>query len=55
MEKITIALVGCGRIAYKRFEAIENNGSYQLVAVCDVVEQYAKKKLLKSTKYLFFI
>ena len=53
MEKIKIALVGCGRIAYKRFEAIENNGSYQLVAVCDVVEQYAKKKLLKSTKYLF--
>ena len=52
MEKIKIALVGCGRIAYKHFEAIENDGSYQLVAVCDVVEQRAKKAA-RNTKYLF--
>ena len=47
MEKIKIALVGCGRIAYKHFEAIENNGSYQLVAFCDVVGQRAKKAAQK--------
>ena len=47
MEKIKIALVGCGRIAYKHFEAIENNRFYQLVAVCDVVEQCAKKAAQK--------
>ena len=43
MEKIKIALVGCGRIAYKHFEAIENNRFYRLVAVCDVVDERAKK------------
>ena len=47
MQKITIALVGCGRIAYKHFEAIANNGSYQLVAVCDVVKQRAQKAAQK--------
>ena len=47
MQKITIALVGCCRIAYKHFEAIANNGFYQLVAVCDVVKQRAQKAAQK--------
>ena len=53
MEKITIALLGCGRIAYKHFEAIANNGSYQLVAVCDIVEQRAQK-VAQKYKVPFF-
>ncbi len=42
MEKINIALVGCGRIAYKHFQAIEdNNECFNLVAVCDTSAQKA--------------
>ncbi|BFT68680.1 Gfo/Idh/MocA family protein [Paenibacillus sp. P36] len=35
-RKIKIALVGCGRISVNHFEAIQNNPSLELVAVCDV-------------------
>jgi UDP-N-acetyl-2-amino-2-deoxyglucuronate dehydrogenase len=35
-RKIRIALVGCGRIAQKHFEAIESHGDrVELIAVCD--------------------
>ena len=39
MRKIKFALVGCGRIAQRHAEHINNNG--QLVAVCDIVKAKA--------------
>lgn len=41
-RKITIALVGCGRISKNHFESIKNNEAYQLVAVCDNDENLAQ-------------
>jgi len=42
--KQRFALVGCGRIAYKHFEAFENNSDQsELVAVCDSVEERARE------------
>ena len=37
MKQLTFALVGCGRIAQRHAEHIQNNGN--LVAVCDVVPE----------------
>jgi UDP-N-acetyl-2-amino-2-deoxyglucuronate dehydrogenase len=35
-KKIKIAIIGCGRIAVKHFEAIKKHSdSLELVAVCD--------------------
>jgi predicted dehydrogenase len=34
MEKINFAIIGCGRIAQRHAEHINNNG--RLVAVCDI-------------------
>lgn len=43
MEKIRIALVGCGRISKNHFEAIGQLGdSVELTAVCDVVQERAQ-------------
>ncbi|MTI67730.1 MAG: Gfo/Idh/MocA family oxidoreductase [Firmicutes bacterium] len=42
-EKIRFALIGCGRISKNHFESIKNNEDSQLVAVCDVIEDRAKK------------
>lgn len=39
MKKINFALIGCGRIAQRHAEHINNSGN--LVAVCDIVEQKA--------------
>lgn len=48
MQKINIALVGCGRIAYKHFQAIENNNDrFNLVAVCDCNEDKANQAAQK--------
>lgn len=45
MELLNIALIGCGRIAYKHVEAIANNyPQAKLVAVCDLVEERAGEK-----------
>ena len=38
-----IGLVGCGRIAKNHFEAIEQEKRFQLVGVCDIVEQRAQE------------
>lgn len=38
-EKIKFAIIGCGRIAQRHAEHIQNNG--ELVAVCDIVEDKA--------------
>jgi len=40
MNKIRFAIIGCGRIAQRHAEHIQNFG--QLVAVCDIIEERAK-------------
>lgn len=43
MKKLNFALVGCGRISKKHFEALKNNSNKSnLVAVCDIIEKRAK-------------
>lgn len=44
MITIKFALIGCGRIANRHIEAINNTPSAQLVAVCDRDQQLAKEK-----------
>ncbi|NMA48693.1 MAG: Gfo/Idh/MocA family oxidoreductase [Tissierellia bacterium] len=42
---LNFAIIGCGRISYKHVEAIVNNHSEaRLIAVCDTIEERAKKK-----------
>lgn len=44
MNKTKFAILGCGRIAFKHLEAIENNSEKsEIVAVCDIVEERAKE------------
>ncbi len=44
-SRIRVALIGCGRIAYKHIEALSALcQGYQLVGVCDVVEERAVSK-----------
>jgi predicted dehydrogenase len=35
-KKISFAIIGCGRIAYRHIEAIQSNSQAQLVALCDL-------------------
>ena len=44
MIKIRYALIGCGRIAGRHIEAIQNTDNAQLVAVCDLDEERACEK-----------
>ncbi|MBZ9607789.1 Gfo/Idh/MocA family oxidoreductase [Clostridium estertheticum] len=45
MKKLKIAIIGCGRIAYKHVEAItQNKAEIELVAVCDALEVNATSK-----------
>lgn len=42
MQKLRMAILGCGRISYKHIEAIvQNKEEIELVAVCDLVESRA--------------
>jgi UDP-N-acetyl-2-amino-2-deoxyglucuronate dehydrogenase len=44
-KQINIAIVGCGRVAYKHFSAIDElNGEAKLVATCDIDETRAPDK-----------
>ena len=44
MEKLKIGIVGCGGIANgKHLPAIKNNGNFEIVAFCDLIEERAKK------------
>lgn len=46
MKKIRIALVGCGRIAFKHFEAIkEHNNNLILDAICDTNKEVLSKAI----------
>lgn len=42
-SKIRYGLVGCGRICYKHRIAIKESGNSELIAVCDIIEERAKK------------
>ncbi|WP_378950600.1 Gfo/Idh/MocA family protein [Pelosinus sp. sgz500959] len=45
MEKLKVALIGCGRISYKHIDALVHNCSeVELVATCDVVIENAEEK-----------
>lgn len=47
-EKIKIALIGCGRIAFKHIEAMAQlQDSFELEAVCDIVVARAEEKANK--------
>lgn len=54
MKKINFAIIGCGRIAQRHAEHIENNG--KLVAVCDIdlrkAEDLASKYNAKAYQYI---
>lgn len=43
MKKIRFAIIGCGRIASRHIDAIKSVADAELVAVCDLVEERAKK------------
>jgi UDP-N-acetyl-2-amino-2-deoxyglucuronate dehydrogenase len=48
-EKIRIAVVGCGRISQKHFEAIDvHNKDMQLVAVCDTDDHQLQQAVTKT-------
>ena len=42
-KKVRFALIGCGRISLNHLDAIKNAPHAELVAVCDIVEEIAKK------------
>lgn len=51
MNKLKMAIIGCGRISYKHVEAIiNNNASAELVAVCDIIEGNAIKRMTEYKK-----
>lgn len=43
MKKVRFAIIGCGRIAGRHIESINGVADAELVAVCDLVEERAKK------------
>jgi UDP-N-acetyl-2-amino-2-deoxyglucuronate dehydrogenase len=43
MKKLKFALIGCGRICYKHVESLKNIEDAEIVAVCDIVSERAKK------------
>ncbi|HAR62877.1 MAG TPA: oxidoreductase [Candidatus Margulisbacteria bacterium] len=43
-NKVRFALIGCGRVSYKHINALKNIKTAQLVSICDLVEDRARKK-----------
>lgn len=43
MDKIKFALTGCGRICPKHIESLKNIPDVSIVAVCDIIEEKAKR------------
>lgn len=53
-RKVRFGLAGCGRISANHFEAIKNNGNKcDLVAVCDIVPERAKKAARENNAVAF--
>ncbi len=46
-EKIKLGLIGCGRISERHFVSLENIPEIELLAVCDIKEDRAKKAAKK--------
>ena len=44
MDKIRVAIVGCGNVSKRHFEAINNNDNCMLVACCDNISAKADEK-----------
>lgn len=45
MQKLNLAIIGCGRISYKHVQAaVDNSSEITLVTVCDIVEKNARDK-----------
>ena len=44
MDKLGFGIVGCGRIAERHLQAIQEEDRARLVAVCDILPQRAKAK-----------
>ena len=44
MSKVKFAIIGCGRIAYRHIEAIQDNDQAELVALCDLNLERAKER-----------
>ncbi len=47
MEKIRVAVIGCGRISPMHFEAISHCSDAELVACCDIVREKAEESAKK--------
>ena len=45
---VKFALIGCGRISPNHLDAIKNAPNAELVAVCDIIEEKAKKVALEN-------
>ncbi len=45
---IKFAIIGCGRISWNHLDAIKNAPHAELVAVCDIIEEKAKKTALEN-------
>lgn len=43
MKKVKFALVGCGRISSKHVDSLQKISDASIVAVCDIIEERAKK------------
>ena len=50
-KKLSIAIIGCGRISNKHIEAINNNKFLELNAVCDIDKNKLNKIDNKISKY----
>lgn len=48
MKTVKFALIGCGRISPNHTDAIKNAPHAELVAVCDIIEEKAKKTALEN-------
>ncbi len=58
MKNIKFALVGCGRISAKHFEAVEAIDNAQIISCCDIIEsraQAAKEKYRINSFYTDYI
>ena len=53
MDKVNFALIGCGRISDRHFEAIANIPEAEIIACCDIIESRAieASKKYKVSKY----
>ncbi len=54
MDKLKIAIAGCGNVSKRHFEAAFNNENSTVVACCDIVPEKADEKALKYSAKAFY-